>query len=57
MPRWHEAPGISTLPSSPLNRVFPGDAGVAHAPDEYVTDLQLVRTQQVIPEFVSTTLG
>jgi acetylornithine deacetylase/succinyl-diaminopimelate desuccinylase-like protein len=41
----------------PTVQYGPGDAGVAHAPNEYVTDLELVRTHHVIAEFISTTLG
>jgi acetylornithine deacetylase len=40
----------------PTVQYGPGDAGVAHAPNEYVTDQELVRTQQVIAKYLSTTL-
>jgi acetylornithine deacetylase len=48
---------LTRMGGIPTVQYGPGDAGVAHAPNEYVTDLELVRTHHVIAEFISTTLG
>lgn len=48
---------LTRMGGIPTVQYGPGDAGVAHAPNEHVTDQHLVRTHQVIAQFISTTLG
>lgn len=44
------------MASIPTVQYGPGDAVVAHAPNEYVTDKQLLQTHDVVAEMVVTTL-
>jgi acetylornithine deacetylase len=48
---------LTRIGGIPTVQYGPGDAGVAHAPNEYVTDHELVRTHQVCAQYLSATLG
>ncbi len=48
---------LTQMGGIPTLQYGPGDAGVAHAPNEYVTDQELVTTHQVMAQFLSATLG
>ncbi len=48
---------LTRLGGIPTLQYGPGDAGVAHAPNEYVTDRELIYTHRVMAQFLSSTLG
>ena len=48
---------LSGLGGIPTVQYGPGDAGVAHAPNEYVTDRELLHTHHVLAQFLSSTLA
>jgi acetylornithine deacetylase len=48
---------LTGLVGIPTVQYGPGDAGVAHAPDEYVQVSELVTTARVIAELIKTSIG
>ena len=48
---------LTGLVGIPTVQYGPGDAGVAHAPDEYVQVSELVTTARVIAELIKISIG